>query len=214
MSTTTPPVVRHTIPAQERRQIRVAVCAADHLVRAGLRGVLGGRPGIELKDEPAAADVVVAIAGADLRRLPATRARLVLIADQPKQPELWTAVEHGLAVLVPRAEATPERLLRAVADAHAGRGDLPADQLGALLRGLSRLHEEILAPRELTLSGLSPREADVLRLLADGLDTAEIARQVAYSERTVKNILHGLLTRFGLRNRTHVVAHALREGLI
>jgi len=53
-----------------------------------------------------------------------------------------------------------------------------------------------------------------LRLLADGMDTGQIAQRLSYSERTVKNILQGMLTRLGLRNRTHAVAHAIRLGLI
>jgi len=214
MSTTMTTPVRPMARTQERGEIRVAVHAGDPLVRAGLRSALGDGPGIILRDDPEQADVLVAVAGTEPHRIPAGPARLVLVADQPNQAELWAAVERGLAVVVDRAEATPARLRRAVTDAHAGRGDLPADQLGSLLRGISRLHKEVLEPRELTLSGLSPRETEVLRLLADGFDTGEIARRVAYSDRTVKNILHGLLSRFGLRNRTHVVAYALREGLI
>ena len=54
----------------------------------------------------------------------------------------------------------------------------------------------------------------MLRLVADGYDTAEIAQQLAYSERTVKNVLHDVTTRLQLRNRSHAVAYALREGLI
>ncbi|UMO99770.1 LuxR C-terminal-related transcriptional regulator [Amycolatopsis sp. EV170708-02-1] len=214
MSTIMTTPVRPVVRTEERREIGVAVHAGDPLVLAGLRSALGGGPGIALRDDPAKADVLVAVAGDDPRRIPAGPARLVLVADHPNQAELWAAVERGLAVVVARSEATPGRLLRAVADAHAGRGDLPADQLGSLLRGISRLHKEVLQPRELTLSGLSPRETEVLRLLAEGFDTGEIARRVAYSDRTVKNILHGLLSRFNLRNRTHVVAYALREGLI
>ena len=61
---------------------------------------------------------------------------------------------------------------------------------------------------------LTPIRARVLRLVADGHDTAEIARELCYSERTVKNVLHDLTTRLQLRNRSHAVAYALREGLI
>jgi DNA-binding NarL/FixJ family response regulator len=64
------------------------------------------------------------------------------------------------------------------------------------------------------LRTLTPRETEVLRLVADGLDTSEIALQMCYSERTVKNVLHDLTTRLQLRNRTHAVAYAVREGLI
>jgi len=54
----------------------------------------------------------------------------------------------------------------------------------------------------------------VLRLLAEGMDTAEIAAELCYSQRTVKNVLHGLTNRLNLRNRAHAVAHALRADVI
>ncbi len=57
-------------------------------------------------------------------------------------------------------------------------------------------------------------EIDVLRLLADGHDTGEIARQLSFSERTVKNVVHDVTTRLQLRNRSHAVANASREGWI
>jgi DNA-binding NarL/FixJ family response regulator len=61
---------------------------------------------------------------------------------------------------------------------------------------------------------LDGREREVLRLIADGLGTVEIAKRLNYSERTVKNILHRLLTRMNLRNRAHAVAYALGNGLL
>src|SRR5205807_879689 len=68
--------------------------------------------------------------------------------------------------------------------------------------------------RGLTMSGLTEREIKVLKLLAEGMDTAEVGRELFYSERTVKNILHDVTSRLNLRNRTHAVAYALRQGLI
>ncbi|PZS33496.1 MAG: helix-turn-helix transcriptional regulator, partial [Pseudonocardiales bacterium] len=65
-----------------------------------------------------------------------------------------------------------------------------------------------------SFSGVSDREAQVLRLVADGFDTAHIARQLSYSERTVKNVLHDVTARLQLRNRSHAVAYALRAGII
>ncbi|GAA5154842.1 MULTISPECIES: helix-turn-helix transcriptional regulator [Amycolatopsis] len=209
----------HSVPPR-RPAVRVAIVAADPFVRTGILAELRDKPGVQVVDarEDGGAEVVLAVAeaGRELGELLTTtpNARLVLVAEDTRPAELWTAVEHGLVVLVPRAEATTARLLQAIADAHAGRGDVPPEQLGPLLRGLSRLHHDVLAPRDLTLSGLSRREADVLRLLAEGMDTAEIAAEMTYSERTVKNILHSLLSRLGLRNRTHAVAYALREGMI
>jgi DNA-binding NarL/FixJ family response regulator len=50
--------------------------------------------------------------------------------------------------------------------------------------------------------------------VAEGLDTAEIATRLSYSQRTIKTVLHDVTTRLQLRNRSHAVAYALREGLI
>jgi DNA-binding CsgD family transcriptional regulator len=83
-----------------------------------------------------------------------------------------------------------------------------------LLREFTHLQQTVLAPRGLTASGLDAREVDVLRLIADGLDTAEIADRMKYSERTVKNILYAMMTRLNLRNRSHAVAYAMRSGII
>ncbi|GAB3579744.1 response regulator transcription factor [Amycolatopsis endophytica] len=210
----------HAVPAADRAVVRVAVLADDVFLRSGLLSEIQGKPGIHVvTGSPASADVVVAITetAADLPALIAeapTNARLVLITGTPRPAELWAAIENGLVVLLPRAEATTTRVLRAIAEAHQGHGHLPAEQLGQVLHGLARLQREVLSPRELMLNGLSRRETEVLRRLADGQDTAEIAAEMSYSERTVKNILHSLTSRMGLRNRTHAVSYALRNGLI
>lgn len=217
MTTTIASPDGHTIPSRVRSApISVSVRATDPLVQAGLSGELRNKPRIDLRDSTARTDVGLVVAETDLRDLLITSSstRLVLVANHPRQADLWTAIEHGLAVLVPRSAATTPRLLQAIADAHHGRGDIPPAQLGSLLHGLAELHETTLAPRDLTLSGLSQRETDVLRMLADGRDIAEIAAELVYSERTVKNILHDLIARLGLRNRVHAVAYALRRGLI
>ena len=96
----------------------------------------------------------------------------------------------------------------------AGEGTLPPDLLGRLLRQVGELQRQVLSPRGLTFSGLTERETAVLRLLAEGLDTAEVGRRLFYSERTVKNIIHDVTSRLELRNRAHAVAYAIREGLI
>jgi len=63
-------------------------------------------------------------------------------------------------------------------------------------------------------AGLDQRHLEVLRLLADGSDTADIAQALSYSERTIKYLVRGITTRLGARNRAHAVACALRTGLI
>ncbi|MFB6988605.1 response regulator transcription factor [Streptomyces sp. NPDC056178] len=69
-------------------------------------------------------------------------------------------------------------------------------------------------PTGTALHRSGPREIDVLRLIAEGHDTEVIAKELAYSERTIKNVLHELMTRLQLRNRSHAVAYAMRQGLI
>ena len=61
---------------------------------------------------------------------------------------------------------------------------------------------------------LTAREAEVLRLMANGHSTAGIARDLSYSESTIKNIIHAIVHELGARNRTHAVAMALRTQLI
>ena len=61
---------------------------------------------------------------------------------------------------------------------------------------------------------LSSREAEVLRLVADGYDTSDIAEHLAYSESTIKGVLAKLMARLEARNRCHAVAIVVREGLI
>ena len=91
---------------------------------------------------------------------------------------------------------------------------MPPDLLGRLLEQVGNLQRQVLAPRGLTFTGLATRELAVLKLVADGLNTGEIAQSLAYSERTVKNVMHDITTRLHLRNRSHAVAYALRAGLI
>jgi DNA-binding NarL/FixJ family response regulator len=61
---------------------------------------------------------------------------------------------------------------------------------------------------------LAQREVDVLRLLAEGLDTVEIANKLSYSERLIKSVIQTVVKRLELRNRTHAVAYAIRVGIL
>lgn len=61
---------------------------------------------------------------------------------------------------------------------------------------------------------LTHREHEVLCLIADGCTTAEIAQELNYSERTVKNVVHDLLEKLNCRTRAQAVALAARQGVI
>ena len=84
------------------------------------------------------------------------------------------------------------------------------DLLGNLLKGVTA---EGLNGRP-TLARLTEREQQVLALIAQGHPTREVAQELCYSERTVKNVLHDVVTKLNARSRSQAVAHAVREGLI
>nr|WP_169515824.1 response regulator transcription factor [Amycolatopsis nigrescens] len=140
--------------------------------------------------------------------------RIVLVAGEVDDNEVLGAIEHGVCAVARRADAKVDVLVRLIKAAAAGEGALPPDLLGRLLSRVSRLQRQVLEPRGLHLAGITSRETDVLRLVAAGLSTQEIADQLCYSQRTVKSILHDITNRFQLRNRSHAVAYAMREGLI
>ena len=140
--------------------------------------------------------------------------RVVLVATRIDDRGLLVAVEAGACGFVRRSDASGLALVGAVRNASAGDGTLPSDLLGRLLQQVGRLQRQVLAPRGLSFSGLSEREVNVLRLVSEGLDTSEIAQQMSYSERTIKNVIHDVTTRLQLRNRSQAVAYAMREGLI
>lgn len=70
-----------------------------------------------------------------------------------------------------------------------------------------------IAPQAV-LTAISEREGEILRLVADGYDTADIASCLSYSESTIKGELAKAMARLGARNRSHAVALAMRGGLI
>ena len=70
------------------------------------------------------------------------------------------------------------------------------------------------APPAAPAHRLSSRDIDVLRLLSEGCDTADIAQRLAYSEPTIKNVIQRLFDQLKVRNRPHAVAVAMRAGII
>lgn len=202
----------------------VFVRATDPILQNGVCMTLRTRPEVWLVDENTNPTDTVALVAADrfddrttnvLRGVQARGfTKIVLIAGEVAEAEVLTAVEAGVCAVARRSEATPDVLVRLVKAAVAGEGALPPDLLGRLLSQVSRLQRHVLEPRGLQLAGITTRESEVLRLVASGLSTQEIAEKLCYSQRTVKSILHDVTNRFHLKNRAHAVAYALREGLI
>ncbi len=194
-------------------QVRVALVAPDLLSRSGIEGMLGGHPSLRLVPDSRVGDahllVLVAPApGPEItaavrsasgdRRLP-----ILAVLDNPGPGGAAALADLGVVACLWRREITPERLaeqIRAVATT-----PRPA-RLATDLEEYRRRQGPDQAP--------SRREADVLRLLAEGLGIPEIAQRLAYSERTVQKTLYAVTSRLDLRNRTHAVAYAWREGVL
>lgn len=206
------------------RPLHVSVQASDPLTAAGLLSALSAEEDISATEGLDSSEVDVrVVAGGSLtpglllvlRRVAAKgRVPIVLVMNRLREAELLAAIECGVVAVLPRASVTPDRLVYSVRAAAAGGGVLPSTMIGELLKHVERLQHEVLAPMGMNASGLSPREVEVLRLMADGLDTADIASELCYSERTVKNVIAGFSQRLKLRNRPHAVAYAMRAGMI
>ena len=206
------------------QRISTYVYADDPVLQAGVISQLRMRAEIEVVETRDLHDVTVAVVVSDeldtptlrvvgaLRRAAVPYTILVMSAIDDKT--VVSAAEVGVQGLLRRSESTADTLVRTIQKVAAGDGVIPSDLLGQLLGQVGRLQRQILSPRGLTFTGLTDRELKVLRLIADGHDTNEIAQELCYSQRTVKNVVHGVTTRLQLRNRTHAVAYAVREGLI
>jgi DNA-binding NarL/FixJ family response regulator len=111
----------------------------------------------------------------------------------------------GARVMVCTSDCTEESVLAAI---QAGAvGYLRKDTLTPEILGAA-----VAADR--TMTRLTEREHQVLSLIAAGHPTREVAKQLCYSERTVKNVLHDVVTKLNARSRSQAVAFAVREGLI
>ncbi|MFS8104222.1 response regulator transcription factor [Lentzea alba] len=202
----------------------VAVHAHTPILRAGVMALLRGQAAIETVPVERWQDADVLVVAhdhlriSDLRglreKMPEFAKPIVLVVQDLRESQLLGAVECGVRAVVPMSQATGDRLIHTINAVVGGAGEIPAKLIGPLLDQVHTLHDKVLRPNGLTSSGLTPREINVLILLAEGKDTAEVAEALWYSERTVKNIIQGMISRLNLRNRAHAVAYAARVGAI
>lgn len=214
--------------ARSSAVVEVAVHSSDPVSRLGVARMLAGSARFRVVDgsdhRPIDVAIVVgkAVRDSDLSWLRGLRdaaassspPRCVLIANNVHMLSPLNAVNYGIAAVLPRQGLERAHLLQVVLSVSQGAAHLPPAMQGELLMQIDRVERDLLAPKGLTMFGIATRERDILRLLADGLDTAEVAAKLAYSERTVKHVLHALMTRFNLDTRAHAVAFAIRAGII
>jgi DNA-binding NarL/FixJ family response regulator len=207
-----------------RDTTRVVIHAPDAVTRAGLVSSLkGDRRVVEVSaDESHGADVlVVAMDTVDAQALDLLptlcdrpEAHFVLVVGRQWLANVSTAVDRGVRAVLWRDSFTPQAFVRTLLTVASGGASFPPTLQGTLLEQVQWTHREVLTPRGLNASGVTPREVDVLRLVAEGQELSEIAQKLSYSERTVKYVLYGLMKRMQLRNRAHAVSYAIRSGII
>ena len=190
--------------------LTVLVVAADPLVRAGLAALLGAH-GVTVVAELAPEDDAEAFVDASLDAVvwegTETPPRLLvpLLVLITEGEEVNGALEAGATgVLLRTAEG--ERMVTALQAMVAGLVVLEP----ALTEFLGAESHQGDAP----FGDLTPREAQVLGLLSEGLSNKGIAKRLEISEHTVKFHVNALLSKFGARTRTEVVARAVGSGLV
>lgn len=210
--------------------IRVVLVDDEALVRGGLRLILGAEDGIEIVGEAGDGREgldVVAATGPDVvlldLRMPVldglgalralfaagTTARVVILTTFDTDENVRTALAEGASGFVLK-DAPAEQLVAAIRAAAVGDAVLSA----AVAR---RLGQELAsAPRPAVpqaVDALTPREREVLLLMADGASNAEIAGRLHIGEGTVKTHVARVLDKLGVRDRLQAVVVAYRTGL-
>ncbi|WP_155338713.1 response regulator [Acrocarpospora corrugata] len=204
--------------------IRVMIVDDHPVVREGLRGMLDADPGIEVAGEAGSGDEAVArsrelkpdVTLMDLRmpggdgvsaitRILADRprARIIVLTTYESDQDIVRAVEAGAAGYLLKDTSRAD-LLGAIAAA--ARGETVLSPSVA-----TKLVTRLRAP---VAESLSPRETQVLSLVARGLTNAEIGRELFISETTVKTHLLRVFGKLGVSDRTAAVTTALQRGLL
>jgi len=224
---------RWRAPDPEAETIRIVVVESRTVLGLGVREVLDQEPGIEvvaqvrsaddalpILDE-AAPDVILVNApldestASDASRLHdwTPGSALVVLGGDDDDASIVGAVEIGATGHVPEL-ARPHELVAVIRAVAEGDDPLRAELAGRpdlVERIVEDVRDQLLADRR-PVNPLSPREIEVLQLVATGLRNKEIAAQMELSEQTIKNHLRSILHKLGVPNRTAAVLYAVRQG--
>lgn len=208
--------------------IRVLVVDDHEIVRKGIAAILEIEPDVELVGEAASGEEAIAgclrlqpdvvlmdLMMPDLDGIEATRqikqkggtTRVLVLTSFATDDMVYPAIEAGADgyLLKDSGAAT---LLQALRSVHQGQTSLHPEITKKILRRLARGPEQPLDPEQLT-----PREVDVLRLVAQGLSNQQIADRLVVSESTVRTHMTNILGKLQLTSRTQAALYALQQGI-
>ncbi|GAA3426720.1 response regulator transcription factor [Streptosporangium nondiastaticum] len=211
--------------------VRIVIADDQAMVRAGLRLVVESEPGMEVVGE--ASDGVEAVAVARRTRpdvvlmdisMPrmdglAAAGQILGWPDPPKvvmlttfdtDENLYAALRAGTSGFLLKV-SPPEQLVEAVRVVVGGDALLDPAVTTRVIASFAGRHEPAPPPH---LAELTPRELEVLRLLARGLTNAEIARELFVGEATVKTHVARVLMKLHLRDRAQAVVFAYESGVV
>ena len=211
--------------------IRVLIVDDHEVVREGLRAFLELQDGIEVAGEAGDGEAAVAAvehlapdvvlmdlvmprldgvgAMQELRRRELAT-RVIVLTSFNDDAKLLPAIRTGAAGYLLKNVA-PAELARAVRAAHAGEALLDPSVAARLVEAVAEPARAGAQSRE---DDLTPRERDVLGLIARGLSNKRIAFELGVSEKTVKNHVSHVLAKLGVPDRTSAALHAVRSGLV
>jgi len=210
--------------------IRVVVVDDQTLIREGLASLLalvpdltvvgqaaGGREALELVAERSPDVVLMDVRMPGMNGVAATRevrtryphTRVIVLTTFDNDEYVFDALRAGASGYLLK-NADPDYLAAAIRVVHAGGSILDPAITGKVIRHATRPGQARRALSE----RLTPRERDVLRLMAKGVANAEIAAQLCLSEGTVRNHVSHILGKLGTHDRAHAVRLAVEWGLL
>ncbi|MFJ5211967.1 response regulator [Streptomyces nigra] len=222
-----------TPPPAGAAATRVLVCDDQALIRTGLVTIIDaqpdmevvgecgdGRKGVDLARELDPDVVVMDIRMPVLDGLEATRllagagvahpVKVLVVTTFNLDEYVYEALRAGASGFLLK-DAPPDRLLHGIRTVAMGAALLDPEVTRQLVgRYATRIRPTEGAPEDVPLT---PRELEVLRLIADGLSNSEIAAALVISQETVKTFVSRILTKLNLRDRVQAVVYAFRHGL-
>ncbi len=215
--------------------IRLLIVDDDSLVRSGLRVLLSAEPGLivagEAGDGAAAVDrcaagdidvVLMDVRMAGMDGIEATRGitarseigtRVLVVTTFTEEEYVFAALSAGASGFVPKS-AHPEQLVHAIRIVASGDAlVLPTEMRQLVERSIPPGHNRS-DPRRKRLDRLTPREAEVLRLVAGGLSNTDIAKELFIGAETVKSHVGSMLAKIEARDRTQAVILAYETGFV